>query len=424
MQKRAKFQPWIVCITAAFYFFYIFIQMTKFNAIGHDLMLDFRISSTGLGTLSSIYFWGNLLFFFPAGLMLDRFSSKKILLTAMSVTIICTYLFSFTNSVFQASWCFLFLGLAGSFGLLLPLRLVTRWFPPEKMAFASGICITIGFFGAMVSQSPLTILVNHVGWRTGMQIDAFLGIILLILMAVLVKDFPQGVTREITHEQATSITFLLHSLKKSIGNLQNWMFGTYTCLVNLPIFVLGAVFGVRYLEQTYNLSEEQASFATLLMFLGAMVGSPLFGWLSDSMRKRKPLMYWGAFISLALIFILMYSSNLCYLTIYVLFFAIGIFTSSQVITYPVIAESNPGEFISTSMGMGSMLIMSGGAIFVPLFGTLLDLNWHGKLFHGVPVHSVADYRLALWMFPIAFFVAIITLLVGKETHCKTLGSKS
>jgi MFS family permease len=413
-------QPWVVCLTAALCFFYLFIQMTKFNAIGSQLMVDFRITSTGLGTLSSMYFWGNVIFLFPAGLLLDRFSTKKILVMVMLITAICTYLVSFTNSVSSASWYFLFTGLAGSFALIIPLRLASRWFAPEKMALASGLIITIGFCGAMVSQFPLTVLVDHIGWRTAMQLNAGLGILILALMIALIKDFPEGVTREMTHEQATSLSFLWYSIKKAIGNPQNWIFGLYTCLTNLPIFVLGAVFGANYIVQTHHITDDQAAFANTLLFIGAMAGSPAFGWLSDKMKKRKAPMYYGALISLALVFILMYATNLHYLAIYALFCGIGFFTSSQVISYPTIAESNPGETIATGLSMGSVLIMSGGAFMMPLFGWLLDLNWHGAVIDGVPIHSVADYRFALWMLPISFVVSMLAIMFGKETHCKRI----
>jgi len=416
--KLGTGRAWAVCMIAALYFFYIYIQMTKFNSIGHDLMLDFKIGSTGLGALSSVYFWGNIIFLFPAGLLLDRFSSKKILAISMIVTVICTAIFAFTHNVHQASWCFLFIGIVGAFALLLPLRLVSRWFPSEKMALASGLVITIGFFGAMISQSPLVWLTNHVGWRNAMLWNAGLGAFLFIVMMIVIKDFPEGMTREMSHEQVTSIRFLLHSLRLSIMNRQNWLFGLYTCFLNLPIFIFGAAFGLRYLEQMQGLTENQAAIVIDLMFLGAMLGAPILGWISDRIRLRKLPMIISALISLALIFVSMYEVNVSFLYASVLFLSIGFFTSSQVITYPVVAESNKPAIVGTGFGMASTLIMSGGSLGIPLFGWLLDLHWKGATMHSVPFHSIAEYQFALWMIPIAFILGIIAVGFGKETCCK------
>lgn len=416
--KQNSTQAWVVCMVAALYFFYIFIQMMKFNAIGRELMVDFKIGSTGLGTLSSIYFWGNVIFLFPAGLILDRCSVKKVLLLVAAATTVCTFLFSLTNNIASASWCFLFTGISGAFALMIPLRLASRWFPPEKMALASGLSVTIGFLGAMVSQGPLTWLVSIVGWRHAIQWDAALGVVLFALFLSFVKDYPAGAVREMSAEQATSLKFLWGSIKKTVINRQNWLFGLYTCLINLPIFVFGT-FGASYLEQVRQMPLSQAAFANVLLFLGAMAGSPAFGWMSDKMKSRKMPMYFGGVVTVFLLLALMYAP-LNQFAIYVLFIAIGFFTSAQVITYPVIAESNSSDNIATGFGMGSTLIMSGGAFLVPLFGFLMDMFWDGKIVNEVPWHTASNYVFALWMLPIAVIIGIIAIKFGKETGCKKL----
>ena len=91
LSERNLTQSWFVTMIAALYFFYIFIQITIFNAIGHDLLLELRMDSTGLGVLSSFYFWGNVICLIPAGLLLDRFSAKKMLIVSMVVAVGSTF---------------------------------------------------------------------------------------------------------------------------------------------------------------------------------------------------------------------------------------------------------------------------------------------------------------------------------------------
>jgi predicted MFS family arabinose efflux permease len=420
MQKTNLTQAWFVVLIAALYFFYIFVQIMIFNAIGHDLLVQLKMGSTGLGFLSSVYFWGNVAFLFPAGLLLDRFSTRKILLLIMLVTVVCTFVFAFITTFNQALICRLLIGLAGAFGLLIPLRLAVRWFPPAKMALVSGLIITIGFFGAMVSQAPMTILTNYVGWRHAVLWDAAGGVVIWLLMFSVVRDFPAGMTREMSHEQATSLSFLWQSIKKVITNWQNWLFGIYTCLLNLPMLVFGAAFGIRYLEQAQHLTEEHAAFIMVILFVGSMIGLPVIGWASDKLKARKPLMIICALISIALILTEMYVPGLNYFAIVVIFLALGFFTSAQVITYPVISESNDVTVTATALALASSIIQFGGVFSLPLFGWLLDLNWHGGHKYGVPWHSVADYRMALWIFPVCFAIGLIAVLFGKETYCKRI----
>lgn len=417
--KRSYTHAWIVCMVGALYFFYMFIQITKFNAIGNAITTDFNLDATGLGTLSSAYFWGNVLFLLPAGMLLDRFSTKKLLAIVLLVAIIATLCFSFTTNIHTAFITLFFVGIAGAFGLTLPLRLASRWFPPEKMALTSGVIIACGFTGAMVGQSPLIWLVNQVGWRHAMQMNVGLGVFFFVLMMIVIKDFPKGVTPGMMHEEISGIKFVWHCFRQSVTNAQNWLFGLYTCFINLPVFVFAA-FGVSYLHQVRQLSEIQAGFIMVIMFIGSIIGSPITGWISDKMKLRKVPMIIAGFIGIVIILAIMYLPSLSYLSAAVLFFALGFIMAAQNITYPVVAESSPEKLIGTSIGMASILIMSGGAIFLPFFGWLLDFHHTGQMVGSIAAHSASDYMFALWMLPITFLIGTIAVMFGKETHCKRI----
>ncbi|MBU0455190.1 MAG: MFS transporter [Pseudomonadota bacterium] len=408
---------WIVCLSASLFFFYIFIQMLMFNAIGQDLMTTLQLTSTKFGTLFSAYFWGNVIFLFPAGLMLDRFSTKKIILSTMMLVVIGTFLFSFSNSITVAFLSRLLIGIGGAFALLVGLRLAARWFTPSHMALVSGTIITMGFLGGVVGQTPLALLEGAVGWRHALQLDALFGLFLIFVMWLTIQDYPEGYKHEMSKEEVMSLSFLVFSIKKAVSNPQNWLFGLYTCLLNLPIFILGGVFGVRYLQQAQTLSLENATYVTSMLLIGAMIGSPVLGYISDKWGARKPPMILGAIISIVLMLLIMYVPHLNLLSLLMLFLGLGFITSAQVIGYPAIAESNPSNIVGASLSIGSTLIMAGGTIPSSLFGWLLDLHWNKQMLYGIPLHSLADYHRALWLMPIAFVLGLLAVLIAKETHC-------
>ncbi|MBU1628580.1 MAG: MFS transporter, partial [Gammaproteobacteria bacterium] len=202
---------WIVCLSASLFFFYIFIQMLMFNAIGQDLMTTLQLTSTKFGTLFSAYFWGNVIFLFPAGLMLDRFSTKKIILSTMMLVVIGTFLFSFSNSITVAFLSRLLIGIGGAFALLVGLRLAARWFTPSHMALVSGTIITMGFLGGVVGQTPLALLEGAVGWRHALQLDALFGLFLIFVMWLTIQDYPEGYKHEMSKEEVMSLSFLVFS---------------------------------------------------------------------------------------------------------------------------------------------------------------------------------------------------------------------
>ena len=150
--------PWLVCFSAALFFFYEFIQMMMFNAISTDLMRDFAINGTQLGLLSATYLAADALFLFPAGMMLDRFSTRKLILSAMFVCVASTLFFAWSHSVILAGVLHFLGGLGNAFCLLSCIMLASRWFPPRRQALVVGLVVTLAMLGGMVAQTPLRLL--------------------------------------------------------------------------------------------------------------------------------------------------------------------------------------------------------------------------------------------------------------------------
>jgi MFS family permease len=185
------------------------------------------------------------------------------------------------------------------------------------------------------------------------------------------------------------------------------------------VFLLGGLWGMRYLVQTHGLSEVEASYATSMMFVGIIFGSPAFGWFSDHLGRRCMPMILGAVFSLIVMLVLMYVPNLSLTSIIVLFFLIGFVTSSQVLSYPTIAELNPLALTGTAVSVASIIIMSSGMIFDPLFGWLLERNWDKTIVNHEPIYSLHDFNTAMWIMPIAFVIGLVVAFMIKETYCES-----
>lgn len=411
---------WVVTLTASLFFFYEFIQMNLFNAISVDLMRDFHLDASQLGHLSSMYFYANAIFLFPAGLMLDRFSTKKLLLFAVILCTLGTLIFGWAPTFTVAAIGRFMVGIGASFCFLSCIRISSRWFPPNKMAFVTGIIVTVAMSGGLMAQTPFTLLSQAVGWRYAVLIDAGLGVLIGLAIKFMVADRPPD-----SHANAAAEKHVLqtmgfwHSIRLVLSNPYNWLGGLYTLLLNLPVFLLGALWGINYLSQVHHISNLQASYATAMFFLGVIFGSPAFGWFSDHIGRRVLPMIIGAVLSFIAILLLMYIPNLSLTAIIVLFFVIGFVTSSQVLSYPTIAELNPLALTGTAVSVDSVLIMSSGFIFQPLFGWMMELNWDGTMVNGAPVYSAHDFQNAMLIMPIGFVLGLIVAFFIKETYCKS-----
>jgi MFS family permease len=412
---------WLVTLTAALFFFYEFIQLNLFNAIDVQLMQAFKLNAPQLGQLSSMYFYANALCLFPAGILLDRYSTKKLLLGAVALCTIGTFAFAIAETYLVAAIGRLLVGMGASFCFLSCIRLASRWFPPSKMALVTGLVVTMAMLGGLVAQTPLTILSEIMGWRNAVLLDAALGILVALAIAVIVQDRPPN-SDDVAHADKAHLQTLgfWRSIKLVLLNRNNWFGGIYTSLMNLPVFLLGALWGIHYLTEVHNISAVQASYATTMFFVGVIFGSPAFGWFSDRIGRRVLPMIIGAILSLAVMLVLMYAPDLSLKELIGLFFLIGFVTSSQVLSYPAIAELNPSSLTSTAVSVDSVTIMVSGAIFQPFFGWIMQYHWeHTMTAEGVPLYSSGDFMNAMMIMPIAFVLSIFIAWMIKESFCQS-----
>src|SRR5262249_15058190 len=165
ISTQSRFSPWIVCFSAALFFFFIFMQVNMFNAITPALMHEFSLSAAQVGHISATYFYATLIFLFPAGMILYRFSTRWTILLAFTLGVVGTYISSFTHHVEIIEWCRFIIGIAGSFCLISCIRLASRWFPPQRLALVIGLIITLAMMGGMLAQTPMTLLTDTLGWR-------------------------------------------------------------------------------------------------------------------------------------------------------------------------------------------------------------------------------------------------------------------
>jgi len=414
---RGSRLAWLVCLSAALFFFYEFIQMQMFNAINDQLRADFAVDATELGLLSSTYLIADMLFLIPAGYILDRVSTRKVILLATAICVTGTFGFAMSHSVMSAAIFHALSGFGHSFCFLSCYVLVSRWFPPRQYAFVLGLVVTMAFTGGMVAQTPLAMLAAEYGWRTALLMDAILGVMVMSIIYFQVQDYPAERAQSSLDEMAKNrgISFL-SSLKQAMNNRQNWFCGIYTAAFNLPIMVLSAVWGSAYLQHVNHLDNTHATMVTMMLFVGSVFGCPIVGYWSDTVGKRKSPMIIGGVLSLVTMALIMLLPHWSFDQLLGLFFLLGFFTSSQVITYPVLAESNPAAVTGLAFGVAATVIMGAGMMAQPLFGWIMDLNWSGELdaLTQGRLYSAHAFETAMLMFPIAFLIGLMAIGLARE----------
>lgn len=419
--RRYLIKAFAIVFITSFLFFFEFGLTNIYNSLGPYVVKDFALSATTFGFVASLFFYTDLIFLLPAGLLVDRYSPRLIITTVLLISSTGVLINANAHSLAFLIFARLLMGLGGGFCLVSCIRIAVNWFPAKYLAGISGFIITIGMLGGLMVQTPLTLLIIHTSWRHALMIVAMIGYLIAFLIFALVRDMPAERREELQcHIRKHCESGMLHCLKLALLKKQNWFCGLYTCLMNLPIFMLGALLGIPYLTQVNQLSITDAATVSGMLYLGTMIGSPLMGSLSDHFKNRKKPMLVSAVLAIVLVFIIIGINSNSFWLLLILFLLLGIVTSAQIISYPTVVESNPKMISSSATCIISMMCMVSGAFIQPISGFLLSLTGGGHLVAGTMAYSVKSYHFVMSILPIAFILAFIFALLIRETRGQSL----
>jgi MFS family permease len=402
-------------LAAAFLCYEMALQVSP-SVMTHQLMRDLSIDAAGLGIISGFYFYSYTLMQIPAGLLFDRYSTRWLTTISLLVCAAGATFFGMADSVVFASLGRFFMGLGSAFAFIGVLVVATRWFSLKYFAFLVGIAQFLAAMGAMGGEAPLATAVNKFGWRPTITWLAFVGGLLAIIILIIVHHKPDGPH----HSSQKSKDFGVgRSVRTVLGNAQTWWLGLYAFACWAPITAFASLWGVPYLMARYDVSNTLASTAMAMVWIGLGIASPLLGWYSDQLGRRRGLLNFCAIVGVIAALGILYVPQMPFAITFVLLFAFGVATAGQILSFAVVRDINRPEVTATAIGVNNMAVVAGGALFQPLVGYLLRLNWHGEMFNQAPVYSVDNYNIALLVVPVCFLVSWIAgHFLIRETYCK------
>ena len=411
-----RYYPWIIFLLSSSFFFYKYLLQVSPSVMTSELMQAFSLSGLQMGNLAAFYFYTYLIMQLPAGLLIDRYSPKKLMTLAILICATGGLVFAKAPGLGTAEFGRLLVGLGGAAAVIGTSKFISLWFKPEKFALISGFMMTLGMLGAVCAQAPLTLLMNHFSWRSSAMILAIIGYGIAILFLLIARD------KAISDEPIKTTVkkpAVLKGLLAIMKNRHSWLIALYSGLAFAPISAFGGLWGVPYLMRVYpTLDKTTIAALTSLIFIGFAVGSPLAGWFSDRIKRRNPVMAVGTLLSMIAIIIVLYVPHLSEFTLGAMLFCMGFFTGFFFVSFATIREMNDTRLSATSIGFINMFNALCGAFSEPLIGKLLDQGWNHITRHGVRIFSIHDYHVALLTLPICLCVALIALFFTKETFCQ------
>jgi MFS family permease len=412
-----EFYPWVVWGLGSLFFFLMYIGRVSIDAYLDSLQQFFNVGADRVSYLQLGFMVAYVSIQIPVGALVDRFGPQRLLLLTVTLSMLSLILFAFSGVFWLAILSRIILGFSGAFAFICALKLATMWFPSSRLGLLSALTQVMGMLGAAVGVKGSDYLEILYGWQSTNLIIASSLFVLAIMIALIVREQPSSTDAK---SQITSFKEISAGLRLVLKNPQSWFNASYAGLIYLPSIVLGELWGTMYFVNTRGLDRGDASTALSLMFIGWAIGGVTMGWLSDKIKRRKPLLYFSSISSLFVILILMYGpQTMSFTVIKLLIVVFGFLNAGLVNSYAISGEMNPRSIAGLSIAFCNMVSVLFGAIIQVIVGYMLEMKWDGKILNGKPIYQADDFQQAMIWLPLSLFIAFIMAYFIKETHCKS-----
>ncbi len=403
--------PWLVWSFGPAMFFYAFFQRVAPSIMIDQLMRDLKVSGAVLGNLSAFYFYAYASLQIPVGLLMDRYGPRRLLCFGAIVCAGGTVLFALATTIGPAYMGRLLVGIGASFGFVGALKLATTWLPASRFALASGLLMMAGMAGGILGQAPLAAVVEWTGWRQALLGSAAAGLLLGIGIWLLVRDHPPDVREHVVRAGGHE---LLRGLARVFRTGQNWLIALTCASMSAPLLAFAGLWGVAWLMQVHGMSRAEAALTASLLLLGWAFGSPIAGWVSDHLGRRKPPLIGAMIIGAGCLALLIYLPGIGPSLMRAMFFVCGLCFGTMVVGFALARENNAPEVHGAAFGMINGATVATGAIFQPLLGALLDLRWDGRMVEGAPFYDQGAYQVAFGALLVFLALGLMAALALRE----------
>ncbi|OYU87499.1 MAG: MFS transporter [Bradyrhizobiaceae bacterium PARB1] len=253
-------------------------------ALAIDVMApDLGVTPQTLAALTSAYHFFFALLQIPIGVALDRYSIRSVSLTLFAGTIAGAAIAAFSTGPLSFFVSQATIGMATSGMLMCPITLAAKRLTPAQFGLWSGVILSFGNSGLLLSASPLAYIVEHWGWRAGYWTAAGAAVVVAGLIAVIVPVArPDGQQRALGAEMASVLRLGLSRALRGIIIL---------AFVSLAMqLVLRGLWAGPWLMSIKGLSRIEAGNVLLLFTLALVVAPAMSGVIDRKFGHRRVLL--------------------------------------------------------------------------------------------------------------------------------------
>ncbi|GAB3668524.1 MFS transporter [Nocardioides korecus] len=325
----------------------------------------------------------------PVGVLMDRYGSKAMLLGGLALMTSGQLAFAFVTSFPAAVLARATIGAGDAMVFGSVIRLVSLWFLARQVPLVTQLTGQIGQVGAIVAAGPLSFALHAYGWTRSFAAASSVGVVLMVGVALLVKDTPyadSGVVRVKMAELGRSLRLVWGNPGTRLG-----MWSHFVSQFGLTVFTL--LWGYPFLVKGEGLSTTTAG--TILMAMTGWV--ILSGLVLAALVTRFP--FYRSYMVLTVVavmastwaVVLLWPGRAPLWMLVVMAFTTASGGPASMVGFDLARSFTPVEAVGRANGVVNIGGFLASLLTMWLVGVVLDLREP----RGASAYDLGDFKVAL-----------------------------
>jgi MFS family permease len=403
-------RAWIIWATGLLAYIVAVLDRTTLGVSGLNAAERFAASPGVLSTFVVLQVVVYAAAQVPAGLLLDRFGSRALIVAGAALMATGQLILALTSSLPLAIGARAVVGLGDAVTFISVLRLVPHWFPPRRVPLLTQLTGICGQLGQVLSALPFLALLAGTTWATAYVSVAAFGVLALVLVLVVVKDAPHG---RVVATETTSVRATLASVK-TVWLRPGTRLGFFTHMgTQFSVTVFALMWGVPYLTVAQGQSAGVAGALLTVSVVAAISSGIAIGIFTGRYPHRRSRIVLAIIASNALVWTVVlalpHRAPLWLLVVLIVVISVG--GPGSMVGFDFARTFNPSATLGTAQGMVNM----GGFI-----ASLLVMQAMGVILGAMSGYSFESFRVA-WTVQYAIWIlAVVGILITRKKTRKLM----
>jgi len=407
--------PWLVFFIAESFYCFQYVLRVSISPMEHALTSSLHINAVSLATIAASFYYAYMVMLFFSGMLIDTFGSRLMLTIATGLLTLGSFIFSLSSNFLFSELGRICMGAGASFSFVGVLTLARKWFNEKTFSIINGLTMAIGTLGAILGTEALHEVIRDYddSWREVMLYMTIFSVVLTLLVALSVKE-PRLLFKPKPLTESNALKQMLLSFKEAIQNRHVWINGFFMAGTYLILITFTILWCIPYFQQIYPQHPALIELFPSDVFIGMAIGSIVFSWLKNKIKKPEWILYSTSFINTVLTPLVLYTTPSSPYLIACYLFIIGTGIGSSVLCFVLVSQWSKPESIASCVAFTNLLSISGGAIMLPIMAWVLEVEWYHEAFKRAGVYEIATYHDIFWFIIGGQILALILSLFLKS----------